>query len=1666
MKLPATTSRIGCLMSSQRMNASVIANERAKWRSKSTLTRKLIVTALALAYAPLVFAAPTDGNVSAGSGTITQVGTATTINQQSQNLAIDWNSFSIGANESVTFRQPDASSVALNRILGQDPSQIFGSLNANGQVFILNPNGVLFGRGSQVNVGGLVASSLNLSNADLMAGNYSFSNDGSSGAVVNKGKLTAANGGYIALLAPEVRNQGLISATLGTALLAAGDKVTLNINDGSLLGYSVDEGSIKALAENRHLIRADGGQVIMTAEAADALSTAVVNNTGIIEARTLRNVNGVIMLMGDMDVGQVNVGGTLNASAPRGGDGGFIETSAAHVSVSDGARITTAAPRGQSGTWLIDPVDFTIAASGGDISGATLSTNLGSGNVTIFSTSGSSGVNGDVNVNDAVSWSANTLTLNAYRNINLNANLSASATGKLALEYGQGAVASGNTGDYIFAPGIQVNLPAGTTNFTTKLGSDGIVKNYTVITSLGAAGSMTATDLQGMNGNLAANYVLGANINAAATSTWNAGAGFAPVGNSSTGTPASQYTGTFNGLGHTVSNLVVNRPTADYVGLFGYTTTGSIVRNIGMVDGSMTGRNAVGGLIGHSNSIVSYAYARNNITGTGSTLGGLLGYSGEAVTNSYATGDVEGVSHMGGLVGISYGSIDKSYATGSVDGSSDTIGGLVGNALNVINNSYATGNVSGHTYVGGLVGYINGSGSDDGSINTSYSSGNVTGSFYTGGLVGINYNTISNSYWDTQTSGTLTGVGYGSSIGATGLTTAEMMTMSSFAGWNIANTSGAGAMWRIFEGNGAPILTSYLKPVLTVTANNDTQTYDAAAYAGGNGLSYSDATGAATTGGAILYGGNSQGAINAGGYVITASGLYSLQQGFDAINYVNGTLTINPAVLSVTANADSKGYNGLAYSGGNGVVVSGFQGSDPDSIVSGTPTYSGSSQGAINAGGYLITPSGMTSSSANYTLAYVNGALTVDPAPLLITAGSLSKTYGQSLSFAGTEFTNSGLQNGETLGSVTLNSAGVSPTASVVGSPYAITASAVSGGTFNPANYDITYADGALTVNPAALTITANNNGKVFNDVEPDLYTTGVSYAGLVNGESAAVLGGALVLARDGVGVSPPAQADPDGSYAITASGLSSSNYAITYAPGTFQISPIGELLIVMSNGALMYGADPASMLFAPVYAKYNNGSNIYNLLPGSFSGNDWTLNDGVGGGATFTANTSYVLGGNIGNYSISTGTVTQIGSNFSTIASVDGNLTVTPAALTVTADNDTKEYNGIPYSGGNGVSYSGFVSGDTAAVLGGGLIYGGTSQGATNVGASYTISPSGLVATNYILSYVNGVLSITPRPVVLAAAAPSKSYDGTNALTITGSTVSISNKVLGDDVNIAGSGSSYNSVNAGTGLGYTLNGLSLSGTAAGNYSLGTTTFIGSDGVITPAALTITANNATKVYGQTRTFVGTEFINSVLQNGETLGSVTLTSAGSINTAGVTGSPYAIIASAATGGSFNPANYNINYVNGLLSVNPAALTVTANGASKVYDGTPYSGGNGVSYSGFVNGETSAVVGGTLTYGGSSQGAIDIGSYQINPTGLTASNYTFSYINGLLEINSSSAVAAALGGDKLVLAYNSAQNGINHLNAVGPNDQAGFDGKLLAVVNCGVQMPSDSPSNLCK
>ncbi len=316
---------------------------------QGTLTPLAFLTGLIVSLLPGMALAnpslPAGGQIVAGQGSISTSGNQMTVNQNTHGMVANWNSFDIGKNHTVQFVQPDSSSVALNRVTGGHESQILGTLKANGQVMLINPAGVMFGKGAKVNTAGLVASTKNISNADFMAGHYTFSGGANPGAaVVNQGSLTTTKGGYIILAADRVQNSGTVRTPGGQTVLAAGEKVTLQLDNGGLTSVSVNGSVVNALVENRGLLSATDGQVWLTARGKDMLLNTVVNNRGMIEAGGLTRHGGEIMLDGG-DSGVVSQSGMLLADSNT-GRGGKITVEGENIHLVAGSRASATGKTG------------------------------------------------------------------------------------------------------------------------------------------------------------------------------------------------------------------------------------------------------------------------------------------------------------------------------------------------------------------------------------------------------------------------------------------------------------------------------------------------------------------------------------------------------------------------------------------------------------------------------------------------------------------------------------------------------------------------------------------------------------------------------------------------------------------------------------------------------------------------------------------------------------------------------------------------------------------------------------------------------------------------------------------------------------------------------------------------------------------------------------------------------------------------------------------------------------------------------------------------------------------------------------------------------------------------------------------------------------------------
>ncbi len=301
------------------------------------------------------YALPQGPAVVSGDVAISQPNASTMqINQGSNKAIINWQGYSIGAGEAVRYLQPGAGSIALNRVIGLDPSSIYGQLSANGQVWVINPNGLLIGPGAQINTAGFLGSTLNISDQNFLAGNYKFTAAPSSlASIINRGNISVSPNGYVALLSPSVTNEGTIVANAGKVFIGSGEEMTLNFEGNNLISLVVDKPMQDALGiKNTGSITAEGGTVVLTARTASDILKNVVNNEGIIEATSLVQREGKIILDGG-DAGIVANAGTLNvSSAEAGAKGGEITVLGKYVGLVDNAKLDASGDAG-GGTILI-----------------------------------------------------------------------------------------------------------------------------------------------------------------------------------------------------------------------------------------------------------------------------------------------------------------------------------------------------------------------------------------------------------------------------------------------------------------------------------------------------------------------------------------------------------------------------------------------------------------------------------------------------------------------------------------------------------------------------------------------------------------------------------------------------------------------------------------------------------------------------------------------------------------------------------------------------------------------------------------------------------------------------------------------------------------------------------------------------------------------------------------------------------------------------------------------------------------------------------------------------------------------------------------------------------------------------------------------------------------
>lgn len=290
---------------------------------------------------------PAGGAIVQGQGSIASNGNSMTVSQASQRMIADWQSFSIGTGNSVQFVQPSSDAVALNRVIGGDPSRILGNLSANGRVYLQNPNGVLFGKGAQVNVGSLVATTLQADAKEFMdSGRLKLSGGEGAGAVSNEGTINAAPGGHVVLAGPNVSNAGTVNAPGGTIGFAAGSEVTVDPTGAGVVTISVSAEAVGAQIVNSGVLTADGGRISLQAAATNAAANRVLQIDGVVRARSIEEHDGEIVLSGGAS-GIVSVGGQLDASG-NGTNGGAVKVLGDGVLLQNTAQIDVTGTNGGS----------------------------------------------------------------------------------------------------------------------------------------------------------------------------------------------------------------------------------------------------------------------------------------------------------------------------------------------------------------------------------------------------------------------------------------------------------------------------------------------------------------------------------------------------------------------------------------------------------------------------------------------------------------------------------------------------------------------------------------------------------------------------------------------------------------------------------------------------------------------------------------------------------------------------------------------------------------------------------------------------------------------------------------------------------------------------------------------------------------------------------------------------------------------------------------------------------------------------------------------------------------------------------------------------------------------------------------------------------------------
>ncbi|KRR04069.1 hypothetical protein CP49_12985 [Bradyrhizobium valentinum] len=1126
--------------------------------------------------------------------------------------------------------------------------------------------------------------------------------------------------------------------------------------------------------------------------------------------------------------GTTSFAGAISTQGLR---GGFIETSG-HVFNFTGGSINA----GRGGAWLLDPVDLTIDAT---LAGTIATALNGGSNVTQETTATGSGGNGDITVASGINWSTSaTLTLSAYRNIAVNANIASTGGGGVVLRADN---AGTGTGTVTFG-GSQISTAGTVSIFYNPTGSSSTVNatKYSAPTQTNYSGNVaggatlntymlvnTVYDLQNMNNNKAGTYALGRDIDAGITSGWNSGAGFDPIG------AGTSFTGNLNGQGHTISGLFINRPGTPNIGLISYLGTGASVSNVGVIGATIIGRTSVGAIVGNNYGAVTNVYSSGSVTATEAGAGGLVGYNFQTVSNGYSNSTVSGPLYVGGAVGL------NNIAAGPTAGA--------------ISQVYATGAVTG---TGGSPSAV-------------------------GGLVGFNGNSITQSYWDSYTTGQASGVGSGGSAGVTAVTSDPALSaaanyafkQSAYSSFSFPGTGSTG--WFMVDGQTRPFGRWEYQTTITNAHQLQLMAMDLnASYRLTSNIDFSSG---------LAVGGKYPGMWSASGF--SPIGDYSNQfaGSFDGQGRVISNLAID---LPSTNHVGLFGYVGAGAALSNvslqaatiagaarvGSLVGLSRGTISNASATGTVTagsygggLAGESSGSVANSWAAVTVAGTTttSSSMGGLIGWNNAGGTIQDSYAIgnVTAGTAGTRAG---GLAGNN--NGSILRSYATGAVSGGSQGVgglvgynssgSPAATIVESyaTGAVTATAFAGGLVGintvGASVSKSYATGTVTATAAASASTAggligSNSGAVTRS-----YATGA-----VNATSAlaatTVAAGGLIGTNSSTGTVTQSYATGAAVSVISVSGTSAAGGLIgrnvggasvmqSYATGAATATAAAGTAIVggLIGGHSSTGTITQTYATGAVSAISPSGTTVAGGLIGSATG---TITSSYWDTDTSGRTNAVGSGASTGITGLTTSQMQDPANYASTYAGWDfATVWSAPSAgyypqlygvnyvLRVDPANASRVYG----DANPAFTYSvyGLHAGDTAAIING-LSVSTAATSLSNVG-SYAITASGSAVSGSGQAYrfidALGTLTVTPRSITVTADATSRAYGDANpALTYQ---VGGAGLVNGDTLSGALATSATTSSDAGV-YGITQGTLA----ASSNYAFA---FVGANLTIAPAAAT------------------------------------------------------------------------------------------------------------------------------------------------------------------------------------------------------------------------------------